>query len=358
MPNPSVSLHPFGAAPDLGPARLYTLTNASGISVTLTDYGATWVGWMIPEKTGRRVDVVLGFENAADYAAHHAYFGAVCGRHANRIAGGAFTLDGRSYTLAVNNGPNHLHGGKIGFDRHLWNATVAGTAEEPSVTFSRRSPDGEEGYPGNLDVAVTYTLTAEGGLRLDYHATTDAATVLNLTNHAYFNLGGHNAGDCLDHTLRLAASHYLPTDATAIPTGEIRSVADTPFDFLTGRTIGERIENRDTQLGYGRGYDHCFVVDGIPETLRLAAELTHAPSGRTLVVETTEPGLQVYTGNWIVEAVGDTPGKSGARYGMRAGVALETQRFPDAPNRPAFRGVILRPGEHYRSTTRFGIRHG
>lgn len=354
----SVSTHPFGIAPGVGPARLFTLAHKSGTSASFTDYGATWVSWNTPDREGRFADIVLGFERAEDYAKHTAYAGATCGRHANRIAAGRCPVDGRELRLAVNNGPNHLHGGKVGFDRHLWTATVSDAPEEPSVTFSRTSPDGEEGYPGNLAVTVTYTLLPDDAVRIDYRASTDGTTVLNLTNHAYFNLGGHASGDCLHHRLKLHASHYLPVDETSIPTGEIRAVAGTPFDFRESHLIGARIDADFEQLKFGRGYDHCLVVDGAPETLRPCASVAHPASGRILQVETTEPGVQLYTGNWLAECCEGVPGKSGARYGMRAGFALETQRFPDAPNRPAFRGALLRPGEIFRSTTVYRLRQG
>lgn len=356
MPHPSVSVTPFGAVPGLGAASLYTLRQKSGTTVTLADYGATWVGWLTPDREGRFADILLGFDSAEGFARHTAYAGATCGRHANRIAKGRCTVDGRELRLAVNNGPNHLHGGEAGFDRRLWSATVGGSPEAPCVTFSRRSPAGEEGYPGNLDVSVAYTLLPDDAVKIEYHATTDAPTVLNLTNHAYFNLAGHDSGDCLAHRLRLHSGLYLPTDETAIPTGEIASVAGTPFDFRESRLIGARINEKHPQLGYGRGYDHCFVIDGAPETLRPAATLTHPASGRVLEVETTEPGLQVYTGNWLAECCEGVPGKGGAPYRMRSGVALETQRLPDSPNRPAFRGVLLRPGETFRSATVYRAR--
>lgn len=358
MNTPGVSIHPFGTVPGLGKARLFVLTHKSGATASFSDYGAAWVGWKTPDREGRFADIVLGFERAEDYAAHTGYLGAVCGRHANRIAKGRFSIDGADYTLFVNNGPNHLHGGKTGFDRHLWTATVGGAPEEPSVTFSRLSPDGEEGFPGDLTVSVTYTLMPDDAVRIDYRASTDAPTVLNLTNHVYFNLGGHGSGDCLDHALKLNASQYLPTDDTNIPTGEIRDVAGTPFDFRESRRLGDRIDGPEDQLKFGRGYDHCLVVDGAPDTLRRFAEVKHAASGRILLADTSEPGVQLYTGNWLAECVKDLRGKAGARYTTRSGFCLETQRFPDAPNRPAFRGVLLRPGEHYRSTTVYRLRQG
>lgn len=353
----SVSTHPFGSVPGLGATKLFTLSQKSGASITLTDYGATWVGWNTPDREGRFADIVLGFENAADYAKHTGFFGATCGRVANRIAAGAFRLDGKDYRLAVNNGPNHLHGGKVGFDRRLWAATVGDAPEEPSVTFSRRSPDGEEGYPGNLDIAVTYTLLPDDAVRIDFRATTDAPTIVNLTNHAYFNLGGHNHGTVHDHRIKLNANLYLPKDnAITIPTGEIASVAGTPFDFRESRILAAHIGDAHPQVVADRGYDTSFVVNGAPEELRPCAELSHPASGRILKVETTEPCVHLYTGNWIAECAGEVPGKGGARYGLHSGLCLETQGFPDAANRPGFPTVILRPGEHFRTTSIFRLR--
>lgn len=353
----SVSIHSFGVAPDVGPAKLFTLRQSSGATLALSDYGATWVGWTTPDRDGKFADVVLGFENAAAYAKHTGYFGAICGRVANRIAGGRFHLDGTDYTLAVNNGPNHLHGGKIGFDRHLWTATVAEQPEAPSVTFSRRSPDGEEGYPGNLDIAVTYTLLPDEAVRIDYRATTDATTIVNLTNHVYFNLGGHDAGNIGDHRVKLNASLYLPKDnAITIPTGEIASVAGTPFDFRESRPLAPGLADAHPQQIADRGYDTSFVVDGAPDTLRPVGELSHPVTGRILKMDTTAPAVHLYTGNWIAECAGEVPGKSGARYGHQSGVCFETQGFPDAINRPGFPSVILRPGETFRSSTVFRMR--
>lgn len=359
MQHPSISIHDFGVAPDVGPTKLFTLRQKSGATVTLTDYGATWVGWSTPDRDGKFADVVLGFENAASYAKHTGFFGATCGRVANRIAAGKFRLEGKTYKLAVNNGPNHLHGGKIGFDRHLWTATCGGLPEEPSVTFSRRSPDGEEGYPGNLDIAVTYTFLPDDSVRIDYRASTDAPTIVNLTNHAYFNLGGHAHGTVHDHRVKLNAALYLPKDnAITIPTGEIASVAGTPFDFRESRVLGAHIGDTHPQMVADRGYDTSFVVDGAPDELRPCATLSHPASGRILEVETTEPGVHLYTGNWVKECAGEVPGKAGAIYGHQSGLCLETQGFPDAINHAGFPSVILRPGEIHASSSVFRMRQG
>lgn len=349
--HPLVTAHPFGVAPDTGRATLYTLRQTNGVTLTVTDYGATWVGWNVPDRRGAFADIVLGFESAAEYAKHTGYFGATCGRIANRIEAGRFRLDGREYRTAINNGPNTNHGGLVGFDRHAWTATVGGAPDAPSVTFSRRSPDGEEGFPGNLDVAVTYTLEPEGDVRIDYRASTDAPTILNLTNHAYFHLGGHASGTVDGHTLRMHADLWLPSDDTAVPTGEMLRVDGTPFDFRTSRAIGEHLHSPHPQIAGDRGYDKSFVIRGASGELRKAAELSHEETGRTLVVETTEPDVHLYTGNWIAECVGDIPGKGGAKYGKHSGLCLEAQKFANAINRPGFPSVILRPGEIFATTT-------
>ncbi len=347
----SVTTTPFGTVPGIGAASLFTLRLKSGATLTLTDLGATWVGWSVPDRDGRFADIVQGFDDAAGYARQTGSFGATCGRVINRIAGGKFRLDGKDYSLAVNNGPNHLHGGPAGFSRRLWKAEIGGTPEAPAVAFSRRSADGEEGYPGNLDITVTYTFESDASVRIDYRATTDAATPVNIANHAYFNLGGHDHDTILDHTLKIFGKHYLPADENSIPTGEIVPVAGTPLDFREPRLIGERIGDSHDQLRFGRGYDQSFVVGGTPGELRPAAELSHPKSGRILLVETTEPDIHLYSGNWNVECVNGAPGKGGATYGFRSSVCLEAQKFPDAVNQPAFPTIVLRPGETYRTTT-------
>lgn len=342
---------PFGKVAGKN-ATLYVLRNAAGFEAAFCDYGATWVRWLTPDRAGNFGDVLLGYDDAEAYAKQTAYVGAVCGRCANRIAGGEFMLAGKKYRLAVNNGPNHLHGGLRGFDCRFWSAN----AGKNFVSFRRRSAAGEEGYPGNVIVTVTYTLEADGAVRIDYAATSDEVTLINLTNHSYFNLAGHAAGTIGDHTLKIFAKHFVPLDADNIPTGEICAVAGTLFDFSTPVKIGLR--NDDPALSGSRGYDHPFVVDGAPAVLRPAAELYCAETGRVLRTETCEPTVHVYTGNWLNECTGDVPGKGGAKYGNRSGVALETQYAPDAVNQPAFRANILYPGNTYKSTTVFrpGVR--
>lgn len=342
----------FGQLPDGSPVSLFVLQNAAGGRATFTDYGARWVGWETPDREGNFADVLTGFSSAEAYVAQTAYVGAFCGRHANRIAGGKLWVGGKLFQLAVNNGPNHLHGGEKGFDRYLWTAETG----ENAVTFRRVSPAGEEGYPGSLEVAVTYTLLPDGAVRMDYTATSDALTLVNLTNHAYFNLAGHDQGDCHDHQLRLFARHYLPLDENNIPLGEVRPVAGGIFDFREPVALGKNIGA--AELAGPRGYDHTFVVDGVPYQLRPAAEVACPRSGRVLRVETTEPTIHLYTGNWFAECIGDIAGKNGARYANRAGFALEAQHAPDSPNQPAFRSNLVYPGTPCRSTTVWRMRAG
>lgn len=348
----SVSTQAYGNA-DGVPSTLFTLTNAKGFSASFTDLGATWVSWLTPDRNGKFDDILLGFDSAESCLEQQAYAGAVCGRVANRIAGGKFTLDGVEYTLAVNNGPNHLHGGKRGFNAYVWTAEVCGTEAEPAVRFLRVSPDGEEGYPGNVKVAVTYTLCEDGAVRIDYTAETDKATPINLTNHAYFNLAGHASGTILDQWLKLEADLFLPTDETAIPTGEVWHVNGLrPFSFRVFHRIGERIHAKNArQLAFAKGYDHCYLVNGASGTLRLAATLLCEENGRIMTVETTEPGMQVYSGNWLEAACGDARGKCGVAYKDNAGIALETQHVPDAINQGHLRPNLLVPGRPYASTT-------
>lgn len=333
-----------------GIARL-TLRNVHGLEVDLLDYGATITSIRVADRFGTFDDIVLGFDRADEYRGEHPYFGAVVGRYANRIARGRFELDGRSYTLATNDGPNHMHGGERGFNAFMWDATVEGAG---AVTFSRVSPDGEEGYPGALRVAVSYALTDDSELIVRYAATTDRPTVLNLTQHTYFNLSGHASGDVLGHELTLDAAGFTPVDETQIPTGPIMPVAGTPFDFRIPVAIGARIADRHRQLEAGKGYDHNWVLNAAGDASAIAARVVHPPSGRTLEVRTTEPGLQFYSGNLLD---GSLTGKDGVRYRKHAGLCLETQHFPDSPNQPSFPSTVLRPGEEFRSTTvyRFGV---
>ncbi len=330
----------FGAMPDGRDVRLFTLANAGGMKARVCEYGAILVSLETPDRSGRLGEVTLGFDTLAEYVnGNGPYLGAVCGRVANRIANGRFSLDGKEYTLAVNNGPNHLHGGVRGFDKVLWKG-VAGL-DGASATFSCLSRDGEEGYPGNLAVSVTYTLTDQNELVLRYEATTDQATPLNLTNHAYFNLSAGQEDTVRGHELTVFAERYTPTDATLIPTGELRAVAGTPLDFRRPLAVGARLEEAAPT-----GYDHNFVLDNQGK-LALAARLYEPRSGRVMECLTTEPGMQLYTGYYLA----GTKGRGGRVFPHYAGVALETQHYPDTINKPEFPSCVLRPGAPYRSQT-------
>jgi aldose 1-epimerase len=348
--NRAVTETQFGTMPDGVRVVLYTLTNSSGMEVRLISYGAIIASIRVPDRNGRLDDVVTGHDNLEGYLTKSRFFGAVVGRYGNRIAGGRFTLDGRMYQLAQNNGPNHLHGGPKGFDKVVWSGAASEDPRGPSVTFARKSPDGEEGYPGNLTVRITYTLTARNELIVDYSATTDKPTPINLTQHSYFNLAGDGSGDVLNHRLTLYADRYTPVDAGQIPTGELASVEGTPFDFRQETPIGARIDADHEQIRLGMGYDHNFVLTRSGPGLAPAARVVEPGTGRTLQVATTEPGVQFYSGNKLD---GSLVGKGGHVYCTRTGFCLETQHFPDSPNRPEFPSTILRPGEEYRSTTVF-----
>jgi aldose 1-epimerase len=328
------------------PVDLYTLTNGNGVVAKITNYGGIVTELLVPDRGGRMGDVVLGFKTVDGYLAGHPYFGCITGRVANRIAGGKFTLEGKQYQLAVNNGPNHLHGGVKGFDKHVWKGEPVRSADGPAVKFTRRSHDGEEGYPGNLDVTVVYTLTDKDELRIDYTATTDQPTPVNLTNHSYFNLAGEGRGTILDHELMLNADRYTPTDETLIPTGDLAPVSGTPVDFTRPMKIGPRIGQLASYLG--GGYDHNFVVNGGGGKLALAARVTEPTSGRVMEIHTTEPGIQLYTGNHLD---GSLKGKSGQPYRQHGAFCLETQHFPDSVNQPKFPNTVLRPGQTYTQTT-------
>lgn len=349
----------FGTLPDGRPVHVYTLENKTGLRAVISDYGGIVVSLHVPDRAGQAGDVVLGFDSLEGYLTRSPYFGCLVGRVGNRIAHGKFTLDGKDYTLATNNAPAdipcHLHGGKRGFDKLLWAAEPFSREGLPALRLKYRSVDGEEGYPGTLDVEVIYSITADNGLRIDYLATTDQPTPVNLTNHSYFNLRGEGQPTIVDHELTLRAAQYTPVNAGMIPTGEIASVAGTPFDFTQPHKIGERINADDQQLKHGIGYDHNFVIDGTAGELRSAAMVHEPATGRTMEVLTTEPGVQFYTGNHLN---GRIQGKSGKTYGHRSGFALETQHFPDSVNQPKFPNTILRPGETYRTTTvyRFSTR--
>ena len=350
---------PFGRLPDGREARLFTLGNAAGLQAEISDFGGTVVRLFAPDQSGRLADVVLGFDSVERYPAESPYFGAIIGRVGNRIADGRFTLDGQTHHLATNNRPDglpcHLHGGNLGFDKVLWAAEPTTREGHPALRLRYLSTDGEEGYPGNLAVEVTYSLTVDQGLRIDYTATTDRATPVNLTNHSYFNLAGAGQGDVLAHEVTLHASRYTPVRPGLIPTGELAPVSGTPFDFTRPHPIGERIADDHEQLRLGIGYDHNWVLNSTGGSLALAATVHEPVSGRILEVLTTEPGIQFYTGNFLT---GKLMGKSGATYAHRGGFCLETQHFPDSVNQPAFPSTILRPGQTYRGTTiyRFSVR--
>jgi aldose 1-epimerase len=336
----------FGTTPDGAPVEVFTLVNRRGMEVRLIEYGAAILALRTPDRSGRFDDVVLGFDTLEGYLGNTPHFGVVVGRYANRIAKARFTLDGKTYQLAANNGPNHLHGGVKGFDRVVWTGAPAGAGV---VRFTRTSPDGEEGYPGTLNVRVMYTLTERNDLIVDYHATTDKPTIINLSQHSYFNLTG-GVRDSLGHELTLDADRYTPVDDTLIPTGELAPVDGTPFDFRKPFAIGARIEEPHPQLKYGRGYDHNFVVRRPGPGLARAARVVEPASGRTLEILTTEPGVQFYAGNFLD---GTIKGKEGRVYARRWGFCLETQHFPDSPNHANFPSTVLRPGQEFRSKTVF-----
>ncbi len=354
----SVRRAPFGRLPDGRAVEAFTLTNARGVEVRVLTYGAIVAAIRTPDRAGRLDDVVLGFDSLPPYLDHSPYFGAVVGRYANRIGGARFTLDGTTYRLARNNGPNALHGGVHGFDKALWAAEPFQGDSGVGVVLRYTSPDGEEGYPGTLATRVTYTLTPRDELAVDYEATTDRATPVNLSQHTYWNLHGAGRGDILDNVLTLDASSFVPVDTTLIPTGELAPVAGTPFDFRTPTAVGARIDAPHPQLVAGRGYDHTWVIDRAGGAGAAGGGLVHfarvvdSTTGRTLDVSTTEPGVQFYTGNFLD---GTVAGKAGRAYPRRSALCLETQHFPDSPNRPAFPSTILRPGETFRSRTVFAF---
>ncbi len=338
----------FGTMGDRVDVPLYTLVNDNGMSARITTFGGIVVSLTAPGVGGAWDDVVLGFDTLEEYVDHNPFFGCLVGRYGNRIALGEFTLEGVRHVLARNNGPNHLHGGLRGFDKQVWTSLARETEDGPALELGYVSPDGEESYPGTLTVQVLYTVTRDNSLRIDYTATTDKTTIVNLTNHSYFNLSGGRVATILDHVVTLSADAYTPVDESLIPTGEIRPVDGTPMDFRQPRRIGERIDADDVQLRFGGGYDHNWVVNGTPGTLRLAARVREPLSRRVMEVLTTEPGVQFYTGNMMPPALS---GKRGQRYNRRGGFCMETQHFPDSPNQPAFPSTVLSPGEVYRSTT-------
>jgi len=338
----------FGTAPDGQAITLYSLTNAHGLRARIMTYGAIVVSLEVPDRDGNRADIVLGYDDLAGYVADNPYFGAIVGRYGNRIAGARFTLDGREYRLAANNGPNHLHGGLRGFDKVVWSAEPVRRSDAVGVSMTYVSPDGEEGYPGTLTAHVTYLLTHDDELKILYEATTDKPTVVNLTHHSYFNLLGQGRGDILGHELQILADRFTPVNDTLIPTGERRAVAGTPFDFRAPVAIGARIGAENRQLAFGGGYDHNWILNNQDGDLALAARVFEPTTGRVMEVLTTEPGLQFYSGNFLD---GSLTGKDGAVYGHRAGFCLETQHYPDSPNQPEFPPVVLRPGDTYTQAT-------
>jgi aldose 1-epimerase len=349
----------WGMTPLGEPANQFMMRNAQGMQVRITNYGGIVVGLRVPDRKGQMDDVVLGFDSLDEYTtdtylAESPYFGALIGRYANHIGHARFQLNGKPHRLAANSGPHHLHGGTKGFDRAVWEATE-GTGPEPSLTLKYTSKDGEEGYPGNLDVTVVYTLKDQNELRIDYTATTDEDTVVNLTHHSYFNLKGHGEGDILGHELQVFAEEFTLVDADLIPTGEIRSVSGTSFDFTKPIAIGAGIESQDPQIAFGKGYDHNFLLTPGGQirggrTLVRAARVSEPTTGRVMEVWTTEPGVQLYTANGLK---GNLTGKNGKVYGYRGAFCLEPQHFPDSPNNPQFPSTVVRPGTPYRSTTVF-----
>jgi len=346
LPAVTIETAAFGTTETGQSTELYTLTNANGLIVKITNYGGIVTSILAPDSEGKLEDIVLGFDSLQPYLDGHPYFGALIGRYGNRIAKGQFELDGETYTLATNNGENHLHGGLQGFDKVVWNAQPMPSDSSASLQLTYRSPDMEEGYPGNLDVTVVYTLTNADELHIAYEATTDQKTIVNLTNHTYFNLTGGAERDILGHELMIDADQFIPVDETLIPTSELRPVAGTPFDFRTPTAIGERIDMENEQLKIAGGYDHCWVLNG--EGMRLVARVHEPVSGRTVEVHTEEPGVQFYSGNFLD---GSLTGKGGIVYEHRYGLCLETQHYPDSPNQLDFPSVILEPGETYSTRT-------
>src|SRR5579859_3000263 len=339
----------FGTTPDGKADDLYILKNKNGMEVSITNYGGTVTSIKVPDRGGKMADVILGYDTLEGYVADKVYFGATVGRYCNRIGHAEFSIDGVKYTLAKNNGDNTLHGGIKGFNKALWEAKDVSKGDEPALELKYTSKDGEEGFPGSLMTTVVYTLTGKNELRIDYSATTDKKTVVNLTNHSYFNLAGPGSGDVLKTVLQIDADKITPVDSGLIPTGELKSVQGTPFDFRKPTAIGERIDTDDEQLKLGKGYDHNFVlIKNKPSGLTLAAHAEEPTTGRVLEVWTTEPGVQLYTGNFLD---GSIHGKGGVAYTQRSAFCLETQHFPDSPNHPSFPSTLLTPGQRHHTTT-------
>ncbi len=348
-----ISHKPFGKTQDGAPVDLYTLRNRHGIEVKIMNYGGIVLSISVPDRNGEFGDVALGYDNLEGYLKESPFFGAMVGRYGNRIANAKFTLNGKEYKLAANNGPNSLHGGLKGFDKVVWQAKSLATSEGPALELSYLSKDGEEGFPGNLSVTAVYTLTDDNGLKLEYTATTDKDTVVNLTQHSYFNLAGK--GDGLNHEVMINAEKFTPTDKTLIPTGELKPVQGTPFDFRKPTAIGARINQDDEQLKFGGGYDQNFVIDKPPGKLGLMARVSEPTTGRVLEVLSTEPGMQFYTGNHLA---GTITGKAGWVYKARNAFCMEPQHYPDSPNHPDFPSVVLKPGQEYHNTIiyRFSVK--
>jgi len=346
----SISAKSWGKA-DGKAVSLYTLTNSKGLVAKITNFGGTVTSLLVPDKSGKLVDVVLGYDALKEYKANQGgtYFGALIGRYGNRIAKGHLVVDGKAYQLFINNKPNTLHGGKVGFNERVWTATPEQTPDGPSLTLTYLSPDGEENFPGNLTVKVVYTLLNTNGLKIDYTATTDKDTNINLTNHSYFNLDGAGTSTILDHKLTINADKYTPVDSTSIPLGKLAGVAGTPFDFRTAHTIGSRINETNEQLGFGKGYDHNWVLNSpVSGDVKKAVTVVGPKTGIVMEVLTDQPGVQFYSGNFLK---GDIIGKKGLAYDHRAGLALETQHFPDSPNEPSYPTTLLKPGVTFHSTT-------
>lgn len=346
----NLTKRPFGNLPSGEQIDLYTFTNSNGVEVSITNFGGRVVRALVPDRSGEIADVALGFDGLDGYLEKNPYFGALVGRYANRIAGAQFALDGKTYHLAANDGSNSLHGGTKGFDKVVWTPSETSVEGQPALQLDYLSVDGEDGYPGNLKVRVVYRLTEGSELSVEYLATTDKKTVLNLTNHSYFDLSGQGKGNVLDHVVTIYADRFTPVDHNLIPTGELKSVDGTPFDFRRPVRVGERIDEKNEQLKLGIGYDHNFVLNRDRDGVLLAARAAEPKSGRVLEVLTTQPGVQFYTGNHLTGAV---KGKGGVAYGFRTGFCLETQHFPNSPNEPGFPSTELAPGAEFRQTTVF-----
>ncbi len=338
----------FGKLPDGTEVYSYTLSNKNGVEVKITNYGATITSIKAPDRNGKFDDVTLGYDSIDGYLVKNPHMGSLAGRYANRIGKGEFKLNGKSYTLAKNNGENHLHGGPNGFFKQIWNASEVESKDGAAVRMKYLSKDGEENYPGNLDVTVTYTLTDDNELKIDYLATTDKDTILNLTNHSYFNLAGAGNGDILKHQIKINAKEFTPVDKTMIPTGKIEALAGTPMDFSKLTAIGERIDQNYEQLVIGKGYDHNYVLSNGADLKAQDVEVYEPTTGRVMEVFTDQPGVQLYTGNFLD---GTITGKGGKAYPRRSGFCLETQHYPDSPNKPNFPSAVLKPGEKYQTTT-------